>query len=350
MFVVLIFALLLCFLLSSPRIHLQLLSEEDYLSRQRTSFLNGFFIVFVFIRHITQYDIVPSEWERMALYVMPRGQLLVTPFLFFSGYGLMCSMMRSRYEYTGKLLTTRFPKLWLHFVLCIACYWCLSSLLLGKEYSLSHICLAAVTWTSFGNSTWYIGVTLLAYLILAISSYVTGRRGNILMWMVSFFLTVICLQLILLYKEPYWGNTALCIHAGMAYAMFRGPIEGLLRRIPLPTLFLGGALMWLGCVTHRTWLYIDLLGNVGSILYASGICLLQGCISYKRPFPLLVWCGGPALFFIYILQRLPMMIGAYFGWNHDYREVYVAGCFVLTILLALLAIPLFKKLDKVLFS
>lgn len=349
MFVALVFLLLLCWLLSSPRIHLSLLSEENYLSPQRTSFINGFFIVFVFISHITQYDIVPSELERMALFLSPRGALMVTTFLFFSGYGLMCSMMRSRNEYTRKLLMVRFPKLWLHFVLSITCYWCLSTFLLGAEYSLSHICLAAITWESFGNSNWYIGITLLAYLILAISSFMVKHRGYILMWIVSFVLMVICLHMIRLYKPAYWVNTALCIHAGMAYAMFRRPIEGMLRRIPIPTLFLGGALMLLGVLTHRIWVYVAILGNFGAILYALGICLLQGCISYRRPFPLLVWCGGPALFFIYIFQRLPMMVGAYFGWNIEYRDAYIAGCFVLSLMLAFGAIPLFKKLDQVLF-
>lgn len=349
MFVVLVFLMLLCWLLSSPRVHLFLLSGEDYLSRQRTSFMNGFFILFVIVRHMTQYGIEPSDAERIALFIMPRGQLIVTPFLFFSGYGLMCALMRSRGEYVGKLLKLRLPRLWLHFVLCIACYWALNTFLAGTEYSLSHIFLAALTWKSFGNSTWYIGVTLLSYIILAVSSYATRHHGNIAMWLVSSILLVICLQLILLYKEPYWVNTALCIPAGMGYAMFRKTIENFLRRIPVPTLLLGVLLMWLGCVTHRTWLSLDLLGNIGSVLYALGICLAQGCISYKRPFPLLVWCGGTALFFIYILQRLPMITGAYFGWNIAYREAYVAGCLIMALLLAYIAVPIFRRWDKLFF-
>lgn len=349
MFLGLVLSMLLCWLLSLPRIHLSLLSEENYLSRQRTSFINGFFILFVFMSHMTQYDIELSDAERMALFVMPRGQLIVAPFLFFSGYGLMCSLMRSREEYAGKLLKLRLPRLWLHFVLCIACYWALNTFLVGKEYSLGHIILSALTWQSFGNSNWYIGVTLLSYFILGVSSYVTRHHGNFAMLLVSSVLLMICLQLICLYKEPYWVNTALCIPAGMAYAMFRKPIESVLRRIPIPTLLMGVLLMWLGCVTHRTWLGITLLGNFGSVLYALGICLVQGCISYKRPFPLLVWCGGTALFFIYILQRLPMITGAYFGWNIEYREAYVGGCLSMSFLLAYIAIPLFRRLDKLIF-
>lgn len=349
MLAVLVLFLILCALLSKPCVHLHLLADNDYLSHSRTNFINGFFVVFVFIRHFSQYDIVPDSVERMAFHIMPAGQLLVTPFLFFSGYGLMCSMRRSRQSYTGKLMMTRFPKLWLHFALCIAVYWAVNTFLVGEQFTLCHSCLALLTWTSFGNSTWYIGIMLLAYLVLAICSFAMGKRGNIAVLVTSTLLLTICLLLINVYKASYWVNTALCIPAGMAYAVYRPSIDAFLRRIPIPSLLLGAVIMWLGCKTHRSWMGFDILGNIGAVLYAAGLCIVQGCISWKRPLPLMVWAGGPALFYLYILQRLPMLIGAYFGWNLEYREAYVAGCFVLTGILAFGVIPLFKKLDHVLF-
>lgn len=350
MFAVLLFFMFIGLCLSRPRLHSRLLSEEDYLSRQRTAFINGVFILFVFIRHISQYHVVPGNMEQWALLSMPRGQLLVTPFFFFSGYGLMCSLRRNRDKYVGKLLQNRFPKLWLHFVLCVALYWSVNTFLVGKEFSLAHICLSALTWESCGNSTWYIGVSLLAYLLLAAAAFVTKKHGYIAMLSVVAVLFTMCLLLINVYKASFWVNTALCIPAGMAYALYRKAIEQVFRCIPLPTWLFGVLFMWLGCVGHRSWLGYDILGNIGAVLYAFGLCLMQGCVEWKRPLPLLVWCGGPALFYLYILQRLPMLVGAYFGWNTEYRDAYVAACFLLTLLLAYIAIPLFKRVDKCLFG
>lgn len=351
MLAILVFLLLLCFLLSKPRLHLSLLTDEDYLSQPRTSFINGFFIVFVFICHILNgYNIGCSQIERWALHLLPYGQLIVTSFLFFSGYGMMCQMMRSRETYAQKLLKVRLPKLWIHFVLCISCFWVVSTFLVGKEYNLLHIVLATLTWTSFGNSNWYIGLCLLAYIIIAIAALTTSRWGLGMTLCVTSILLFLSILVQSEFREAYCVNTALCIPAGMAYALYRAPIETFLRKLPIPTLLIGLALLGAGSITHRLLVEHAILSNIGSILFAAGLCLAQGCISWRRPLPLLRWCGGPALFYLYILQRLPMLIGAYFGWNTDFRELYIAGCFLLTLALAFMAIPMFKKLDKYIFS
>ncbi|WP_216426546.1 hypothetical protein [Arcanobacterium phocae] len=50
--------------------------------------------------------------------------------------------------------------------------------------------------------------------------------------------------------------------------------------------------------------------------------------------PVLAWCGRN-LFWIYVLQRLPMMVLTYAGWA-EYRYVFVVVSLVVTVILAFL--------------
>ena len=94
-------------------------------------------------------------------------QLIVTTFLFYSGYGILVSL-KNRKDYLHT-----FPKrilgLWLRFA-AVVCLFLLLNQFLGKEYSISTILLSFTAWQSIGNSNWYI----LAILTLYLLSYTGG--------------------------------------------------------------------------------------------------------------------------------------------------------------------------------
>ena len=50
------------------------------LSKEQTSCINGIFVLFVFLSHFGQYETMP--WNNLLLAI---GQLMVAPFLFYSG-------------------------------------------------------------------------------------------------------------------------------------------------------------------------------------------------------------------------------------------------------------------------
>ena len=59
------------------------------LSKEQTTCINGIFVLFVFLSHFGQYETMPWNWLLLGL-----GQLMVAPFLFYSGYGIMEQIQR----------------------------------------------------------------------------------------------------------------------------------------------------------------------------------------------------------------------------------------------------------------
>lgn len=110
MVVLLFLFLLVCFFASGPSLHAQI-SPDNWLSRERTSFVNGFFICLVFLSHTVVYDVPYGETESWLVARVIPGQLIVTSFFFFSGYGIMYSIRAKGQAYVRSILLSRFPKL-----------------------------------------------------------------------------------------------------------------------------------------------------------------------------------------------------------------------------------------------
>ena len=64
---------------------------DDYLSREKTAAINGIFVLLVFYRHYSGYaDTLGGKYDNLTIALDAfMGQMIVVPFLFFSGYGIM---------------------------------------------------------------------------------------------------------------------------------------------------------------------------------------------------------------------------------------------------------------------
>lgn len=119
-----------------------------------------------------------------------------------------------------------------------------------------------------------------------------------------------------------------CLPAGWWLHMHGG---GIAKGVPLLT-------VWCG----------NMLVNAGAVLFALGVALLTGSISLAAPRlsvfgRILAWCGGPALFYLYIYQRMPMLVGAHYGLHIQMGELYAAVCIAGTVLIAWLCNRLSEK-------
>lgn len=133
------------------------------LDKEQTTCINGIFVVFVFLSHFGQYEVMP--WNGILLAI---GQLMVAPFLFFSGYGIMEQIQKRGVSYIDSMPRKRILKFYVHFCMALTIYLVLS-FVLGKGYSLSRILLSFTGWSSIGNSNWYVFAILVMYSIVYIS-------------------------------------------------------------------------------------------------------------------------------------------------------------------------------------
>ena len=74
--------------------------NRDYISRDTTIQINGIFVFLVFLSHFAGY--LDHEYPLNFIYMNVRGffgQLVVTTFLFYSGYGILTSINQKKEAY-----------------------------------------------------------------------------------------------------------------------------------------------------------------------------------------------------------------------------------------------------------
>lgn len=300
--------------------------NEDYISRDQTQCINGFFVLIVFMRHFQfyieygQFDMIYgsfSDWLR---------QMLVVPFLFYSGYGIMLSLTKKGNSYVNSIMTKRFPKVLLHFAIAVGLF-LITDICLGVQYPINTILLSFIGWESIGNSNWYIFDTLILYII----TFVSFKMFRVKRWaglLAMFVLTGIFIWHLMSMKDPWWFNTCIMFPLGMAYTLVKEKVDSFFRRFPViyyAALVLSAAFLAFISTRKMTLLKYE--------LYAVSIMafILLLTMKLKIGNPVLRFLGKH-IFEIYILQRLPMLILKDTGLN---SYVFFGICLAVTIVLAI---------------
>lgn len=199
--------------------------NPDYLSIRQCNAVKGFFIVIVFIRHINQYiintDFIANSLGDITYFRITSaiGQLMVTMFLFFSGYGIMESFNKKGVTYIHSMPRKRILTTLINFDIAVLCFLVLNTLL-DKSTPISKILFSFIAWDSLGNSNWYIFCILLCYSFSYIVLLLFKENEN-LIYISIFSITIITIVILSYYKQPYWYNTMLCFPFGMLYSGYK---------------------------------------------------------------------------------------------------------------------------------
>lgn len=310
---------------------------DDYLSKSQTTEINGIFVGLIFLGHFSQY-IEYGKWDFIFSTVHNKmGQLIVVPFLFYSGYGIMTSIMKRGIDYINKIPVNRILTVWCHFAGAIILFY-ITGFLLGSRYSFTLVLKALTGWQSIGNSNWYIFCVLCLYVFVYISfKLFKNNDAAALVLMI-----ILCCSYIFLLKgkkDQWWYDTILVYPFGMVYAKYQDMIERYI---------LKNNVMYIISVIMTTYLGYITFHNRSSFIYFEGLCICF-CVSillitYKVHIGNSI-CGflGKYTFEIYILQRIPMML-----LQHIVKEkyVYLFLSFVFTLLLAVMFKSIFDKIDN----
>ncbi|MDO5344158.1 MAG: acyltransferase family protein [Lachnospiraceae bacterium] len=278
---------------------------SDYISRENTMSVRGLFLFFIITRHFKEYVTLSHPLDAPFLLLDQfLGQGIVSIFLFYSGYGIMEAVKKKGAAYVRSMPVKRLLLTLLHFILAVLLYLAVGAAF-GKTYSLKQILLAFIGWISVGNSNWYIFSVLCLYLASWLSFSLFRKRHTAAV-ISTLGLTV--LYILILYRlrptQGWWYNTALCYPGGMWFSMRKDRLMEFFRqrsgRYTVCTLFCIAAVIALRPFTRRLFLY-----ELWAVLFAAAVVLLTMKFSLHNP--VLRWMGEHT-FWIYILQRLPMML------------------------------------------
>lgn len=319
---------------------------NTYISKQQSTAINGLFTLFVFFSHVSTYIKLDGTFDKpYSSFKSYMLQMVVVPFLFYSGYGIMESIKKKGPDYVKQIPKNRFLKVLVHFDIVVLGFIVMNTLL-GIKYPLKRILLAFTGYTAVGNSNWYIFAVLGLYIIVFVS-FMIARKNNILGVALATALSVGFVFLQILLKRDTWCyDTIILFPTGMIFSLLRKPVEKLVTKhdavyfTALGLTFLAYTLFWFrrkdGIEFYSMWgiLFMALI-----VLATMKVQVNNGILEFF----------GSHVFSIYILQRIPMIILTKLGLAASHKYVFVALCFFATVTMAVLFDLAMDRLDGVLF-
>ena len=314
--------------------------SSDFLSHERTTAVNGFFIGWVFLRHVCDY--LPGAGATVLDRAFGNvefafGQLIVATFLFFSGFGAMESIKSKGDAYVAAFPRKRILRVLLDFDIAVISF-LIVGLLLGQSFDIRTVLLALTGWVSIGNSNWYIFIILSCWCV----TYCVYAASLILRKDVVVSLVLLGLGVLFFYlkgSEFWWWDSLLAYPAGLIYSSCRKQIE----RVLQSHYALWFVVFLCLCVASRVLskfagsecpLRVPLL-NIRTICFSMVVVMIMMKVDFGNVVSL--WMGRH-LFPIYIYQRLAMIVLAVAfgqGFIEGYRFVYVLSVAAVTAGIAL---------------
>ncbi len=326
--------------------------QKDYTDRKQTNMIKGIFVVLVFFSHCMQYIHVHGVYDKPYLTFRSHlGQMVVAMFLFYSGFGMMKSVMEKGFSYLKTFPKRRFFKVWIHFAFAICLFW-LMNVCLGIHYDWKTIFLAFTGWTGIGNSNWYMFVILMVYILFFFSFFILkwmDKKGGLYLGMILFtFSSIAFVYWEMWMGQPSWFyNTVILFALGGWYALFQDKMERIVMKNDMVYLLLTTGmtfLYWLSFTYRKKGIeFYSLWAVVFTML------LVMATMKIQINSTVFEWMGQH-VFSIYILQRIPMTILSVTGFVNGSPYAFVVLAFISTLGLGICFDSAMKKIDITLFG
>lgn len=318
------------------------------LSIEQSTMVRGVFVLLVFASHVSQYLTLPDGMMTWSYRFIRSnlGQMIVVPFLFFSGYGVRCSILRKGENYVRSMPRKRILHTYVHTAVILLMFLTVQ-LFLGKLYSLKTLLLGFVFLESFGNSTWYLFAIIFLYAATWLSFRLAhSAKGAI--WICFLFSAVYFIGLSL-WKEAYWSDTVFVYTFGLSFPDLKELFKRMTARASsrlIGFLLLFAAFLML-TMSHFTQPVYGIMENVRAILFM--LLILAALARFQVGNPVLRWLGKH-VFLCYMLQRLPMIVLDHFGVSKTSIPIFVIGSAIGTAVLVLLVDKLLRAIDLRVFQ
>ncbi len=312
----------------------------DYMSKTKSTAVKGIFVILVFFRHFVNYNHL-GPWQSDSVivsFIRAIGPLMVTMFLFYSGYGVMESIKNKGWTYVKNMPVQRILRVLFEFDIAVVLYillnWALGIRMTAVQIMKSFVALATV-----GNSNWYI-VAIIACYLFTYLSFSLWRKNNV----ISLALTsILCIGFSFVIRNFYDGEnyqTMICYAAGLWFSLKQKGIEQIIRRGSRYYLAFGIVAVLFIAAAGSTPSYV--LFAIKALSFTGIIVLLTMNVTFGNPILNLL---GRWVFSFYILQRLPMRLVNSLGFMGSNVYLSFVFCLAATIGLAWAFQHLLKQID-----
>ena len=317
-------------------------SGDDFalaLSKDQTQTIKGIFVLTVFFSHFCSY-VALDQWYDVPMRAYSRwlGQLMVVPFLFYSGYGIFESVNKNGESYVNSFPKKRILKTLIHFDLAVTLFLVYDFFFTPENLSAQKIVLSLFAWDSIGNSNWFIFAILCAY-VFSFAALVMCKRNLFRSLIVIIVFCFIYIVVVSRFKDGYWFNTILAFPLGCLISLCKKIFTIRLAVWGVGVIFLPIF------IVAKNGLFPNSFVNFQFLVVSFMLLIVFLSMKIKLKSKVLSWFGAQ-VFGIYILQRLPMNFGKIMHWNEQNIYFYFVFCFVMTIVMA----EAFRKLTELIDS
>lgn len=323
--------------------------HQDYMDRGQTGAIKGFFAIIVLFSHLRQYlNFADSFWDNSFLaFIRFLGQLMVTLFFFYSGYGVL-KAYKEKPNYKQGFFRKRILKTLVHFDLVVILYIVLS-FIIKANYGWEDYLLSLIGWSAVGNSNWFIFVTLALYMCTQLAFLLVKKNRPIII--TGLVCVLSCALFLFLYfagKESWWMDTIFCYSAGMIFACIETRVSDVMSKSKL---YNYGLVLLCAVGFFISYYYLEyfvpyvIAQNVTAVLFCLFVVMLLTKIKIDNF--ILRWLGRYS-FLIYICQRLPMIVLS--TLNVTNTIVFTILSILLTIGISILINMVYERVDKFCFK
>ena len=319
--------------------------DQDYMSLSQTNALKGFFALIIFFLHVrTCFELSDTFADRSFKVICDLiGQLSVTLFFFYSGYGIMESV-KNKPNYINSFLKNRLFKILLHFDITVVLY-IIVNYLIGKTYEPSRYLFALLGYRAIGNSHWFVFDILFLYFFSYIAIRIS-KDNRLKATNITLLLTLVFFVVFYIKKQSdssVWYDTVFCFPFGMYFSLLRERIK-LTKTSKLMAFMLLIAVFAVSFKLSET-VNRGIFFNLASIAFVLIWCMITSVFTLDNK---VLQFLGVHSFSIYLLQRLPMLVFKYFGLESN-RYIFTIISLIATIIVSVGYDYCIKKLDKKLF-
>lgn len=308
--------------------------HEDYLGKIQTTCIKGVFAVIILFSHVRTYISLDSNIFDILYnnFMNIIGQLMVTIFLFYSGYGIL-EACKNNENYEKTFFRNRILKTLLHFD-CAVLLYLIVNFILKVRYDYFDYIFCWIGWKAIGNSKWFIFDILSLYLLTLISfkmsNHIIKNRPNDKIKNIFILVcagTIFLIALLYIAKRnegSWWYDTLLSYPFGMLYSYYKNNIDRKIKRYGYIQILLLTTILFVFFYRINSFVAY----NICACFFVCLITLIT--MKVKIVNPILQWLGEQS-FSIYILQRLPMIVMSHMGINNN-RYIFL-GFSILSVLM-----------------
>ena len=322
--------------------------NTEYCSIEQTNVIKGIFVMLVLLGHGNSYLNVTGALDiPYKSFQVHLGQMVVSMFLFYSGFGMIKSIMKKRFKYIKTLPFKRFLIVVLNFDIAVLLFE-IMNICLKIHFDWKMILLAFTGWVGIGNSNWYMFAIFVLYILLFISFYLLrwfDKDSALYIGMTIFtILSIAFVYWEIRVGQPTWCyNTVILFALGGWFALLQDKIENIVMKNDYVYIVLGAILAVVYWISFKNRNYGIETYSVWASLFTLAVVMITMKVSIKST--ALEWMGK-RVFSIYILQRIPMIVLTKIGIMQDSPYAFIVMVFLITLGLAMIFDYFVGKIDN----